>query len=103
MDLFQLAGKNNAYTKTVTVSVTDGTLSILLTALVDNGSIAGLEIIRSGTAAPIVQAPTKSPVLPLRYPLENGSQQPPAIQASRPASIIASSRWTTLSWDDECT
>jgi Kelch motif len=62
LDLFQLAGKNNAYTKTLTVSVTDGMLNIALTALVDNGSIAGLEIIRSGTAAPIVRVPTKSPV-----------------------------------------
>jgi Malectin domain len=86
MDLFQLAGTNNAYTKTVTVSVTDGKLTIVLTALVDNGSIAGLEIIQSGTAAPIVRLPTNSPV---KAPVASPTPLPPSVAAGKwiPATI----------------
>jgi hypothetical protein len=64
IDLFQLAGKNKAYTRTVTVSVTDGQLSIAFAATTGDSSISGLEIIQGPVApmAPVAVLPTKSPV-----------------------------------------
>jgi hypothetical protein len=62
IDLFQMAGKDNAYTGTVQVIVTDGLLTIVFTAVGNNAKVSGLEIVQSGTAAPRVIAPTCSPV-----------------------------------------
>jgi hypothetical protein len=75
IDLFQLAGKNKAYTRTVTVSVTDGQLSIVLTATTGDSSIAGLEII-AGPASPM--APVKAPVAAPVPPTQNVGKWIPA-------------------------
>jgi Malectin domain len=97
IDLFQMAGKDNAYTDTVQVSVTNGLLTIVFTAVGNNAKVSGLEIVQSGTAAPRAIAPTSAQYRRLqhqRLPWANGYQRPLVAQVSSLASIIASSTFS---------
>jgi Malectin domain len=87
LDVFATVGKFMAYTRTTTVNVTDGFLTIALSTVKDNAQVSAIEILPRSTISG--GAPTKRPTfapskVPTREPTKVPTKAPTRVTTKAP-------------------